>query len=184
MNPGSIPAATRPTNLTSTPDSLCLRQLIYLISPIKLRARTHTYCHPSSARMCRQCCTYTVARPCVPPAHEHARNRSHMVHNARLIPGENRREVNLLTAIGSSRCWPQVPPENRSVSGMRFNPLLHTYIVYCRVTKDERYFSTGYIRSVSRSVSFIRMLYARFVHISTYFTTRVVISQLCSSISA
>lgn len=156
MNSGSIPAATRPTNLTSTPDSLCLRQLIYLISPIKLRARTHT--EPSeldlryAARVCIDVCVYIYIRL-------HARTRIHargrtVAHGPQCetYSGEDRREVNLLTAIGSSRvAGPKCRPRIDQFPGCALT-LYCTHTVYCRVTKDERerYFSTGYILKVCR----------------------------------
>lgn len=175
MNPGSIPAATRPTNLTSTPDSLCLRQLIYLISPIKLRARTQP-----SARA-RMCCTYIVARPCISSAHEHARSVAHGP-QCETYSGEDRREVNSLTAIGSSRCWPNCRPRIDQFPGCALT-LYCTHTVYCRVTKDERYFSTGYILKVCRVPSVLFACYARFVYVSTYFATRRILFQLYPSIS-
>lgn len=152
MNPGSIPAATRPTNLTSTPDSLCLRQLIYLISPIKLRARTHTAFRANSDVLhVYRCTSVHIAR-----ARTRAVGRTWSTMRdlfRRRSPGGEFVDGYWILALLA-----QLPPENRSVSGMRFNPLLHTYSLLSRDERREIFFYRIYIKSVPCSIGSIRML--------------------------
>lgn len=133
MNPGSIPAATRPTNLTSTPDSLCLRQLIYLISPIKLRARTHT----TGSDVLPVLHVYRCTSAYIARARTHAVGRTWSTMRdlfRRRSPGGEFVGYRILALLA------QVPPKNRSVSGMRFNPLLHTYSLLSRDERREIFF--------------------------------------------
>lgn len=132
------------------------------------------------------CCTlYTNARPCSPPArHEYARGRSHMVHNARLIPEKRSPGGEFVDGYWIlGLLWPKCRPRIDQFPGCALT-LYCTHTVYCRVTKDERYFSTGYIKSVLRVPSVLFACYVRFVYISIYFASPRIISQLYLSIFA